>query len=242
METRIDEIADDIFRVSTAVPDAPVIFNQFVVRGDTSLLFHTGYRVLFPLVSEAVAKIVPLDQLHWITFGHVEADECGSMNQFLAAAPNATVAHGALACMVQVNDLVDRPPRSLDDGEVIELGNGKRVRNIDTPHVPHGWDAHVLFEESTRTLLCGDLFTQFGPTDVTTTESLVESAIGAEAMGAPTALTPTTGSRIRALGDLEPAALALMHGPTFLGDGVKELTALGDGYDELFRASASEAS
>src|SRR3954469_10037099 len=127
METRIDEIAPDIFRLSTYVRDANLVFNQFVVRADEPLLFHTGYRSLFPLVSEAVAKVVPLDRLDWITFGHVEADECGAMNQFLAIAPNAQVAHGALGCMVQVNDLADRAPRMLDDGEVIDLG-GLRVR------------------------------------------------------------------------------------------------------------------
>ena len=143
METRTDEIGDGIFRLSTFVPEANIMFNQFVVRAEQPLLFHTGLRALFPLVSDAVAKIVPLDQLRWVTFGHVEADECGAMNQFLAAAPNATVAHGAIACMVQVNDLADRAPHPLANDEVLDLG-GKRVRNIDTPHIPHGWDAHVL--------------------------------------------------------------------------------------------------
>ena len=161
METRTDEIADDIFRLSTFIPDPGIMFNQFVVRAEQPLLFHTGMRSLFPLVSEAVSKIVPLDELRWITFGHVEADECGAMNQFLAVAPNATVAHGALACMVQVNDLADRAPHPLAADEVLDLG-GKRVRNIDTPHLPHGWDAHVIYEETTGTLFCGDLFTRYG--------------------------------------------------------------------------------
>jgi flavorubredoxin len=133
------------------------------VRSEEPLLFHTGYRALFPLVSEAVNRVVPIEQLRWITFAHVEADECGSMNQFLAAAPQATVAHGAMACMVQVDDWADRAPRPLADGEGIDLG-GARIRNIDTAHVPHGWDAHVLFEEVTGTLLCDDLFTQPGGT------------------------------------------------------------------------------
>ena len=238
MEIRIDEVADNIFRLSTYPEGSPVMFNQFVVRGDVSLLFHTGGRALFPLVSDAVARVVPLEQLHWITFGHVESDENGAMNHFLAAAPNATVAHGELGCMVQVSDLADRPPRPLADGEVIDLG-GKRVRNIETPHLPHGWDAHVMFEETTRTLLCGDLFTQLGPTAVTTTESLVESALQSEDIGAPTTLTPTTGPRVRALADLDPATLALMHGPTFLGDGAKELVGLGDGYDAMFEAAVA---
>src|SRR5436190_4594834 len=131
METRIDEIADDIFRLSTFVPDANIMLNQYVVRADEPLLFHTGLRAVFPLVSDAVAKVVPLDRLRWITFGHVEADECGAMNSFLAAAPNATVAHGALACMVQVDDLADRAPRPLGADEVLDLG-GRQIRNLDT--------------------------------------------------------------------------------------------------------------
>ena len=116
---------------------------------------------MFPLVAEAVATVLPVESLRWITFGHVEADECGSMNMWLAAAPDSQVAHGALGCDVSLNDLCDRPPRPLAEGEVIDLG-GKRVRQISTPHVPHGWEAQVLFEETTGTLLCGDLFTQVG--------------------------------------------------------------------------------
>ena len=129
METRIDEIAGDIFRLSTYVPDPNIMFNQFVVRADEPLLFHTGLRALFPLVSDAIARIVPIEELRWITFGHIEADECGAMNQFLAVAPKAQVAHGAMACMVQVNDLADRAPRPLDADEVVDLG-GKRIRNL----------------------------------------------------------------------------------------------------------------
>src|SRR6266581_4500880 len=164
METRVDEIADGVYRLSTLVPEAApggFSFNQFVVKADEPLLFHCGPRQMFPLVSEAAARIVPLDQFRWITFGHVESDECGSMNQWLAAAPRAEVAHGAVGVMVSLNDLADRPPRAWADGEVVDLG-GKRVRHLDTPHVPHCWEARVLFEETTRTLLCGDLFTHTG--------------------------------------------------------------------------------
>ena len=233
METRIDEINDGVFRLSTYVPDPGLLFNQFVVRDEEPLLFHTGMRVLFPLVADAVARVVPLEELRWITFGHVEADECGAMNQFLAAAPNATVAHGALACMVQVNDLADRPPRPLGESEVVELG-AHRVRNIDTPHVPHGWDAHVLYEEHTRTLFCGDLFTRFGENDPTTTDDIVEAALAAEQFGAPTALTPSTAPLLRSLATLDIDALALMHGPTYQGDCNKALLGLADGYQALF--------
>jgi flavorubredoxin len=233
METRTDEIADGIFRFSTFIPDANIMFNQFLVRDDEPLLFHTGLRALFPLVSSAVERVVPIDQLRWVTFGHVEADECGSMNNFLAAAPQAAVAHGAIACMVQVNDLADRAPRPLADGEVIELGS-HRVRNIDTPHIPHGWDAHVLYEETTGTLFCGDLFTAFGDAPATTTEDIVEAAIVGEQFGAPTALTPRTAPMIRELARLDVRALALMHGPTYVGDCNKALLGLADGYDNLF--------
>ena len=236
METRTDEIADGIFRLSTFVPDANIMFNQFVVRADEPLLFHTGLRALYPLVSDAVAKIVPLDQLRWITFGHVEADECGAMNQFLADAPNATVAHGAIACMVQVNDLADRAPRPLAADEVLDLG-GRQIRNIDTPHMPHGWDAHVLYEETTRTLFCGDLFTRFGESAPTTNDDIVEAALAAEDFGAPTALTPTTGPMLRQLGALDIETLALMHGPAYKGDCTKALLELADGYAHALAAA-----
>ncbi len=162
MQTTTHEIADGIYRFSTLIPDVSpdgFTFNQFLIAGDEPLLFHTGPRGMFPLVAEALADVIPIESLRWITFGHVEADECGSMNMWLTAAPYSQVAHGALGCDVSLNDMCDRPPRALAEGEVIDLG-GKRVRQISTPHVPHGWEAQVLFEETTGTLLCGDLFSQ----------------------------------------------------------------------------------
>jgi flavorubredoxin len=238
METTTVEIAENVFRLSTFVPDAGLPFNQFVVRAEEPLLFHTGLRVLFPLVSEAVAQIVPLDQLRWITFGHVEADECGAMNQFLAAAPNAQVAHGALACMVQVHDLADRAPRPLAADEVVDLG-GAKVRNIDTPHIPHGWDAHVLYEETSRTLFCGDLFTRFGEAPATTADDIVAAALDGESFGAPTALTPTTAPMLRQLAELDVDTLALMHGPAYTGDCRKALLELADGYAHMFETASA---
>jgi flavorubredoxin len=238
METTTDEIAAGVFLFSTFVPEANIMFNQFLVRAEEPLLFHTGLRALFPLVSGAVGRVVLLDRLRWITFGHVEADECGAMNEFLAAAPNATVAHGAIACMVQVNDLADRAPRPLAAGEVLDLGD-RKVRNIDTPHIPHGWDAHVLYEEHTRTLFCGDLFTRFGESSVTTTDDIVEVALEAESFGAPTALTPSTAPAIRGLAELDIETLALMHGPAYAGDCTKALLELADGYAQML-AAASE--
>src|SRR4051812_35925065 len=165
MDAKIDEIGDGIVRISMFVPDiAPpegFSFNHFLIRGDEPLLFHCGLRKMFPAVSAAVAKVIPLERVRWLSFGHFESDECGSMNEWLAMAPQAQVAHGMTGCMVSINDMAARAPRVLADGEVIDLG-GRRVRYIDTPHVPHGWDAGVLFEETSRTLLCGDLFTHTG--------------------------------------------------------------------------------
>ena len=182
MQTTTTEIADGIFRFSTFVPEVGptgFTFNQFLVTADEPLLFHTGPRQMFPLVSAAVSAVVPVEQLRWITFGHVESDECGAMNELLAAAPNAEVAHGVLGCMVSINDLADRLPRMLEDGEVIDLG-GKRVRHIDTPHVPHNWEARVLYEETTGTLFCGDLFTSLGNGPALSEDDPIAPAVEAE--------------------------------------------------------------
>ena len=233
MQPTVDEIADGIFRISTWIPDVSpegFTFNQFLVRGDDALLFHTGPRMLFPLVAEAVATVLPVESLRWITFGHVEADECGSMNMWLAAAPGSEVAHGALGCDVSLNDLCDRPPRALEEGEVIDLG-GKRLRQISTPHVPHGWEAQVLLEESTATLLCGDLFSQVGAGPALTTDDLVAPAMVVEAMFHATSLAPHTAGTLRGLGDLEPTTLAVMHGSSFQGDGRRALHELAAAYE-----------
>jgi len=239
MTPTVDEIADGIYRISTWIPDVSpegFTFNQFLVRSDESLLFHTGPRMLFPLVAEAVETLIPVESLRWITFGHVEADECGSMNMWLTAAPGSEVAHGALGCDVSLNDLCDRPPRALEEGEVIDLG-GKRLRQISTPHVPHGWEAQVLFEETTGSLLCGDLFSQVGAPPAVTTDDLVDPALAAEAMFHATCLTPQTAPTLRALGDLEPSTLGVMHGSSFQGDGRKALHELAAAYESLHAAS-----
>ena len=236
--TRVDEIADDIFRLSTWVPevsDEGFTFNQFLVRAEEPLLFHTGMRVLFPLVTEAVATITPVESIRWISFGHVESDECGSMNMWLTAAPSSEVVFGALGCDVSLNDMCDRPPRVLED-EVLDLG-GKRVRQISTPHVPHGWEAQVLFEETTRTLFCGDLFSQVGAPAPITTEDLVAPAVAAEQMFHATSLAPQTAATFRRLGDLEPTTLAVMHGSSFQGDGKRALDELATAYEQMTLAA-----
>lgn len=236
METRIDEIADGIFRLSTLVAEAApggFTFNQFLVKADEPLLFHTGPRAMFPLVSEAVGKVLPVESVRWITFGHVEADECGSMNQWLAAAPHSEVAHGVMGNVVSLNDLADRPPRGLVDGEVLDLG-GKRVRHLDTPHVPHGWEARVLFEETTSTLLCGDLLTQIGDGPATTDADLLGLAMETETMFGYTSSASRLAVTARRLADLAPRTLACMHGSSYVGDGGQLLRGLADAYDEQF--------
>jgi len=235
MMTKTDEIADGIFRFSTFIPELTpegFTFNQFLIKADEPLLFHTGSRALFPLVSEAVSRVIPINTLRWITFGHVEADECGSMNQWLEAAQRSEIAHGIVGVDVSLNDMANRPPRALQDGEMIDLG-GKRVRHIDTPHVPHGWEARVLFEETTRTLLCGDLFTHTGNGPAVTSSDIVEPARRAEAIFQASCITPTTGSTIRKLADLSPKTLAIMHGSSFNGDAVRALRDLASVYDEF---------
>lgn len=243
METKVDEIAAGIYRFSTVVPEvAPggFGFNQFLVDAEQPLLFHTGPRQMFPLVSEAVARVRPVEDLRWITFGHFEADECGSMNQWLEAAPEAEVAHGMTGVLVSLNDQADRPPRALADGEVIDVG-GKRVRHLDTPHVPHAWDAGLLYEETTGTLFCGDLFTHIGDVPALTDGDIVGPAMDAEDLFQATSLTPMTAPTIRGLTDLNPRTLALMHGSSFNGDTVAALHALADDYQRRVEAAMAAA-
>src|SRR5688572_26430173 len=171
--TRIDEIAEDIYRISTPVPPNPALptgftFNQFLLVDEAPLLFHTGLRRMFPLVREAVATVIPVERLRYVSFSHFEADECGALNEFLAAAPQAVPLTGAVAKMVSVDDVALRPARALADGEALGLGS-HIVRWHDAPHVPHGWECGFLMEATTGTLLCGDLFTQGGRGDVALT-------------------------------------------------------------------------
>jgi len=239
MHTDIAEIAPGIHRLSTHVaeiaPPMGFTFNQFLIEADQPMLFHCGPRAMFPLVSAALAKAMPIDRLRWIGFGHVESDECGAMNQWLAAAPQAQVVHGVTACMVSLNDLADRPPRALAHGEVLDLG-GKRVRYLDTPHVPHGWEAGVIYEEATGTLFCGDLFTHFGNGPAITDDSVVEAAIAAEEAAHASALTPQTAPTLRMLAALSPARLAVMHGSSFQGDCAGQLSRLADYYEKAHAA------
>lgn len=242
MNTRIDEIADGIFRLSTFVPDltpAGFTFNQFLVKGDEPLMFHTGLRGMFRSNLEAVRRILPPERLRWFAYGHFEADECGAMNEWLTVAPAATAAQGATGVMVSMNDFADRPARILADGEVIDLG-GRCVRFIDTPHTPHGWDAGVLYEENTGTLMCGDLFTQLGDGPALTEGDIVGPAIAGEDLFGYSSLNPGMGATLRRLASLGPKTLALMHGPSFSGDGGAALAALADDYDRRIHGALRE--
>jgi flavorubredoxin len=236
MHTTIHEIAPDIFRLSTHVdevaPPAGFSFNQFLIRGDEPFLFHTGMRQLFPLVSEAVSRIIPIGDLRWISFAHVEADECGAMNQFLAAAPQSQVVHGGLACMLSLNDLADRPPRPMGDDEVLDIG-GHRLRFLPTPHVPHNWESGLWFDETTGTLLAGDLFTQIGTGPAITSDDMIEASLAAEEIFHSTSLGPNVGPTLRRLAALEPTTLATMHGPSYRGNGAAQLAALASGYSTV---------
>jgi flavorubredoxin len=235
MQTKIAEIADGIYRLSTFVPEiaapAGFAFNQFLVMGDEPLMFHTGLRKMFALNRDALSRIIAPERLRWIGFGHFEADECGAINEWLAVAPNAQAAHGETGCLVSLNDFADRAPRILADGEVIDIGRGKRLRFIDTPHTPHGWDAGVMYEESSGTLLCGDLFTQLGDGPALTEGDVIGPSIAAEELFKYSSLNPAMGTTIRSLAKLSPRTLAIMHGPSFSGDGAAALNALADEYD-----------
>jgi len=236
--TTVDEIAPDIFRISTFVPDVGptgFTFNQFLVRDDEPFLFHTGMRQLFPAVREAIGRVLPVESLRWISFAHVEADECGSMNEFLAVAPDAQVVHGGLACMVSLNDLADRPPRPMDDGEVLVTGR-HRMRFVPTPHVPHNWESGLWFDETTGTLFAGDLFTSLGDGPALVTESIVDAAITGEEVFHATSIGAATVPTLRRLADLGPTTLATMHGSSYSGDGAAQLLELADAYTAMVAA------
>jgi flavorubredoxin len=239
VETRIDEIGDGIYRLSSFVPEiaapAGFTFNQFLIRADEPLLYHCGSRGLFPSVSAALARIMPVESLRWISFGHVESDECGAMNLWLEAAPEARIVYSRLGAEISVTDMADRPPLVLDEGETLDLG-GRRIRLIPTPHVPHGWEAQALYEETTRTLFCGDLLTHPGASEPITEADVVDAAMASEDQFGATSLGPATAPTIRKLAALEPAMLAIMHGASFRGDGGEALNRLADRYEARLRA------
>ena len=239
-DTKVDQIADRIYRLSTFVPEigpTGFTFNQFLVDAEEPLLYHTGMRELFPSVRAAVETVLPVERLKWIAFAHVEADECGSVNEFLAAAPHAQVAHGAMGVILSLNDMLNRPPRAMVDGEVLDIGGAglrRSVLEVATPHVPHNWESHVFFEQETRTLFCGDLCTQLGNGAAVTDQDLLDAAIAAEEAFWQTSMGPAIPAAYRRLAELEPKTLAVMHGSSYNGDCAKLLRDLADVYETRF--------
>ena len=230
--TNVNEVADGIYRINTPViiegGPGGFSFNQYLIVDDEPLIFHTGPRKMFTLVREAVASVLPVDRLRYIAFSHVEADECGSLNEWLEVAPRSSPLCGTVAALVSISDLADRPPRPLADGETLSLGK-HLVRWFDTPHLPHSWECGYLMEERTRTLLCGDLFTQGGAQNPAVTES--------DILGPSEAFrrqmdyfshTKNAAEMLERLASAAPATLACMHGSAWRGDGAALLRALSD--------------
>ena len=224
MESKVTEIARDVYRISTFNPDFGIQFNQFLIKDDEPFIMHTGLKKMFPITLEAVAKIIDPASLRWIGFSHFEQDECGALNEWLNVAPNAQAVCSFVGAMVSVNDFADRPARALADNEVFSIGS-HRLKFLATPHFPHGWDAGLFFEESDKTLLCSDLFFHPGDPEPFTESDVVGRASTSitEGMAGPLAhdmpYTPYTDANFHRLADLEPQTLALMHGSTFRGDG-----------------------
>jgi flavorubredoxin len=228
--TCIDEIVDGIYRISTPVTVIPggFTFNQYLIVDDEPLLFHTGLRRLFPVVREAISAVMPVERLRYISFSHYEADECGALNEFLGIAPNSVPLCGKIAAIVSIGDVADRPPQAMEDGEVISLGR-HRVRWFATPHLPHAWECGFLAEETTRTLLCGDLFTQGGAELSPLTEAdILEPSEAFRHQMDYYSHTKNAAAMIERLAATRPTTLACMHGSAWRGDGAQMLRALGE--------------
>src|SRR5258706_15261051 len=231
--TNVHEISEGIYRINTPLSVVPggFSFNQYLIVDDEPLLFHTGLRKLFPVVVEAVRSVMPAEQLRYVAFSHFEQDECGSLNEWLGTAPRAIPVCSKVAAMTSINDLANRPPRALADGEVLSLGK-HQVRCFDTPHLPHAWECGFMMEERTRTLLCGDLFTQPG----TGAAALIESDILGPSEELRRGLdyfshAKNTREMLDRLASAEPTTLACMHGSAWRGDGANLLRALADELD-----------
>ena len=241
--TRIDEVAPDLYRISVYAEAFDLQFNHFLVRDEEPLLFHTGMRGMFPQVREALAKVIDPATLRWISWSHFEVDECGALNEWLAIAPQATPVVGVIGAMVNINDFSNRPPRALAPEERLETGR-HRFRFVPTPHLPHGWDCGVLFEETDRVLLCSDLLHQIGDLEPVTTSditgryrSAVETYQASPVLMDYVPYTDNTARQLAKLAALEPRTLAAMHGSTFVGDGASVLLAC----DDILRTALAPA-
>ena len=235
----ITEVAPDLYRLSVYVPEFHLQFNNFLVKDEEPLLFHSGLKGMFPLYREAVASLIEASQLRWIAFSHFESDECGALNEWLALAPNAQPVCSVIGAIVNVNDFAIRPARQMSDGEVLTTGK-YRFRFCQTPHLPHGWDAGLLFEETQKTLLCSDLLHQEDDVAALTESDVIERVrrtlvnyqAGILANYVP--YTPLTGRLLNGLADLNPKTLAAMHGSSFVGDGRRVLHDLHTLFREVF--------
>jgi flavorubredoxin len=222
------EIAKDVFRISVFVPEINLEFSHFLIKDDEPLLFHAGLRGMFPILRDEVSRVIDISKIRHIGFSHFESDECGALNEWLEAAPQAQPVCGLVGALVSVNDFSNRPARVLTRDNVLSTGQ-YRFRFVPTPHVPHGWDAGVLFEESEQTLFCSDLFHQWGHHQASTTDSimerckdaLIQSEAGPFANYVP--YTHHTGRVLESLAQHSPKTLAAMHGSTFHGDGAQAL-------------------
>lgn len=225
---RVAEVAPDHYSISIYVPEFNLRFNHFLIKDEEPLLFHTGMKQMFPLVRDAVARIIDPSALRWISFSHFEADECGALNDWLGLAPHAQTVCGMVGALVSVNDFAIRQARVLAQDEILTTGT-YRFRFLQTPHVPHNWEASLLFEEVTRTLLCSDLFTHEGDVEAVTGSDVVDRAKRALIEGQqgpfanPYPYTPLTVPTLHRLADLRPKQLALMHGSTYVGEGRRAL-------------------
>ena len=232
--TRIDEVAPDLYRISVYAEQFDLQFNHFLVRDEEPLLFHTGMRGMFPQVREALAKVIDPATLRWISWSHFEVDECGALNEWLAVAPKATPVVGVIGAMININDFSNRPPRALAVDERLETGR-HRFRFVPTPHLPHGWDCGVMFEETDKVLLCSDLLHQIGDLEPVTSSditgryrSAVETYQQSPVLMDYVPYTDNTKRQLAKLAALQPRVLAAMHGSTFVGDGESVLLACDD--------------
>lgn len=238
MQTDVDEIGPDVYRISTYVPEFGIQFNQFLLRDDEPFLMHTGMRRMFPATLEAVSRVIDPASLRWIGYSHFEPDECGALNEWFGVAPNATPVCSTVGAMVMLGDFSDRPARPLADDELLETGR-RRLRFVSTPHLPHGWDAGLFFEETGRTLFCSDLLFQPGNAEALNHDDIVGPAIEAmhNALHGPMAkdmpYTRDTRRLLDRLAALEPRTLAVMHGASFHGDGGNTLRRYADAVDAI---------
>lgn len=239
MNATVHEIAPDVFRISSYVPDFDMEFNHFVVRDDQPLLYHAGMRRMFPDLKEALATLIDPKSLRWIGYSHFEVDECGALNDWFAIAPHAQAVAGQIGAIVNLADFSSRPARGLDKGELLETGK-YRFRYHPTPHLPHGWDAGVLFEETHGTLFVSDLFHHNGKREPLTSDDVVErSRAAAKQMQSGPLMdyvpyTPKTERLLSELAGFAPKTMAIMHGSSFTGDGADALRGLGRAYAEIF--------